>query len=54
MEYDLKQIADKLNRALSRVVELKQVCLCITSLQQRGHLETAPPFTVPCEGRQAR
>ena len=24
------------------------VCLCFTSLQQRGHLETAPPFTVPC------
>ena len=23
-------------------------------LQQRGHLETAPPFTVPCEGREAR
>ena len=27
---------------------------CFTSLQQRGHLETAPPFTVPCEGREAR
>ena len=26
------------------------VCLCFTSLQHRGHLETAPPFTVPCEG----
>ena len=25
------------------------VCLCFTSLQQRGNLETAPPFTVPCE-----
>ena len=23
------------------------VCLCFTSLQQRAHLETAPPFTVP-------
>ena len=22
--------------------------LCLTSHQQRGHLETAPPFTVPC------
>ena len=22
--------------------------------QQRGHLETAPPFTVPCEEREAR
>ena len=28
--------------------------LCFTSLRQRGHLETAPPFTVPCEGREAR
>ena len=27
------------------------VCVCFTSLQQRGHLETAPPFIVPCEGR---
>ena len=26
------------------------VSLCFTSLQQRGYLETAPPFTVPCEG----
>ena len=30
------------------------VFLCFTSLQQRGHLETAPLFTVPCEGREAR
>ena len=30
------------------------VCLCFTSLQQRGHLETAHPFTVPCEGHEAR
>ena len=28
------------------------VCF-VTSLQQRGHLEMAPPFTVPCEGREA-
>ena len=28
--------------------------LCFTSNQQRGHLEMAPPFTVPCEGREAR
>ena len=27
--------------------------LCLTSHGQRGHLETAPPFTVPCEGREA-
>ena len=26
------------------------ICLCFTSLEQRGHLETAPQFTVPCEG----
>ena len=26
--------------------------LCLTSHRQRGHLETAPPFTVPCEGRE--
>ena len=32
----------------------KFVCLCFTSRQQRGHLETAPPFSVPCEGREAR
>ena len=24
--------------------------LCFTFHQQRGHLETAPPFTVPCKG----
>ena len=28
--------------------------LCLTSHRQQGHLETAPPFTVPCEGREAR
>ena len=28
--------------------------LCLTSHRQRGYLETAPPFTVPCEGREAR
>ena len=27
--------------------------LCLTSHRQRGQLETAPPFTVPCEGREA-
>ena len=30
------------------------VCLCLTSLQQGGHLKMAPPFTVPCEGGEAR
>ena len=28
--------------------------LCLTSRRQRGHLETASPFTVHCEGREAR
>ena len=28
--------------------------LCFTSHQQRGHLEMAPLFTVPCEGREAQ
>ena len=27
--------------------------LCFTSHRQRGHLETAPPFTVPCKGLEA-
>ena len=27
--------------------------LCFTSHRQRGHLETAPPCTVPCKGREA-
>ena len=27
---------------------------CLTSHRQRGHLEMAPPFTVPCKGREAR
>ena len=28
--------------------------LCLTSHRQQGHIETAPPFTVPCEGREAQ
>ena len=28
--------------------------LCFTSHRQRSHLETAPPFTVPCKGREAQ
>ena len=28
--------------------------LCLTSHRQRGHLETVPPFTVPCEEREAQ
>ena len=30
------------------------LCNCLTSNRQRGHLETAHPFTVPFEGREAR
>ena len=26
--------------------------LCLMSHRQRGHLETAPPITVPCEGHE--
>ena len=28
--------------------------LCFAFHRQRGRLETEPPFTVPCEGREAR
>ena len=28
--------------------------LSYMSHRQRGHLETTPPFPVPCEGREAR
>ena len=28
--------------------------LCLMSDRQRGHLEMIPPFTVPCEGCEAR
>ena len=28
--------------------------LCFRSHGQQGHLETAPPFTAPCEGCEAR
>ena len=28
--------------------------LCLTSHRQQGHLKTAFPFTVPCEGHEAR
>ena len=27
--------------------------LCLMSHRQPGHLDTAPPFTVPCEGHEA-
>ena len=38
----------------SYIVHIPFVYFFFTSLQQRGHLETASPFTVPCEGREAR
>ena len=28
--------------------------LCLTSHRLRGQLDTAPPFTVTCEGREAQ
>ena len=40
-------------RCKNKIIELVG-WLCLTSHRQRGHLETAPPFTVPCEGREAR
>ena len=44
------------NEVISHIsyIDVRFVCLCFTSLQQRGHLETEPPFTVPCEGYEAR
>ena len=43
-----KNNSDKINVCLF-------VCLFVFYVPlQRGHLETAPPFTVPCEGRAAR
>ena len=38
---------------LSAVHDILVGWLCFTSHRQRGHLETAPPFTVPCEGHKA-
>ena len=35
-------------------VKIEVGWLCFTSHRQRGHLETAPPFTVLCEAREAR
>ena len=36
------------------ILQRQPVSLCLTSLQHQGHVEMAPPFTVPCEGREAR
>ena len=35
------------------LLKIQFVCLCFTSDQHRGHLETTLPLTVPCEGREA-
>ena len=45
---------------LHRLVRLESIdfrlvgWLSFTSHRQRGHLETAPPFPLPCEGHEAR
>ena len=36
------------------VLLMNDCWLCFTSNRQRGHLEKASLFTVPCEGREAR
>ena len=43
-----------LHRRVSDFKLLLLLLLCLTSHRQQGHKETAPPFTVPCEGREAR
>ena len=35
-------------------MKVSSFVLCLTSHRQRGHLETALPFTVPCDGRGVR
>ena len=35
-------------------LSFKVGCLCFTPHRQRGHLERASPFTVPCEGSEPR
>ena len=34
------------------LLNIKVGWLCFTFHRQQGRLETAPPFTVPCEGRE--
>ena len=43
----------KLPSIIARMLVCLFVCLCLTSHRQRGHSETVPPFTVPCERREA-
>ena len=51
VKYFLSNFAEKI---MEIQVKFNVGWLCLTSHRQRGHLETAPPFTVPCEGREAR
>ena len=49
----IDHIINKVSKSISIIYRASQMVgwLCLTSHRQRGHLETAPPFTVPCEGR---
>ena len=47
-------IMNQAKPSLQFLVFYKKGWLCFTSNRQLGHLKTAPPFTVPCEGREAR
>ena len=42
------------NITVNRGIDWLVGWLCFASTRQRDHLETASPFTVPCEGRGAR
>ena len=44
----------RLTRCLNNVTGWLVGWLCLTSHRQRGHLETAPPFTVHWEGWECR
>ena len=52
--YNIKHYSNPEITSRPVIVSLMVGWLCLTSHRQRGHLETAPPFTVPCEGREAR
>ena len=50
----LKSKSEMLSNDDRELSSYKVGWLCLTSHRQRGHLETAPPFTDSCEGRKAR